>query len=149
MSKKLEDLFTQLLSNDKINLGADLDPSKNSEIVQDRYDKEMETKDYMKLHKGIVDESFKYLEKTNEFKKFWKKVFAIFFLGFISIQFIVITAAICLNIITSATIISILITGFFIETLGIVIIMVKYLFSDTAEIGTLGAIQATISSYKK
>lgn len=107
-----------------------------------------ETEEYLLLHKKIVDNSFNHLEKNYKQKSIYKIIFVSFFLSLLVLQFIWIRNLIIVDKFSDVTI-SIVVTGFFVETIGIIGIMVSNIFSSDSEIETLKSIQAVASGYKR
>ncbi len=111
-------------------------------------------KTYIKIAERIVSVSTFQLNQQNRSKSKLKKAFSRFFIVFLSVQYAVLVAmlackAFCASMLLSETVIITYITSLFIETLGAVILMIKYAFNSDQEVKILEILNGVISSYKK
>lgn len=108
---------------------------------------------YHELLEKIVNESFDTLEKNSNESKEQRDIFRNFFLCFLAIQFGMIAVLVILkgaNVLElSDLIITTMIASFFVETLGVVAIMVRFVFNSKQEIEIIKAIQQIAEHYKK
>ena len=97
---------------------------------------------YRKIALKIVDTSSKQLEEQNTSKNKLKAIFTRFFIIFIGIQYLVLisllfTKAFVPTLNLSDTVIISYITSVFVETLGAIIVMIKYAFDSKQEVNIL------------
>jgi hypothetical protein len=100
------------------------------------------------LFKYIVEQSFQFFNDNNKYKKSARKWFSIGIAAFVLLQYGAVVLLILLLSIPEAIMIA-LISGVLLETLGMVVIMVKFLFNDETETEVIKAIQNVADSYKK
>lgn len=116
--------------------------------LEDNVSKFNEPQEYHKLFTFIVEQSFKYVNSNNKYKKSARKWFSIGIAAFVLLQYLAVVLLILLLSIPEAIMIA-LISGVLLETLGMVVIMVKFLFNDETETEVIKAIQNVADSYKK
>lgn len=108
---------------------------------------------YHRLLEKIVNKSFEVLNDNGKEFKTNRLTFSIFFLIFLPVQFIFIITLIILNgcdvLKLSDVVITTMIASLFVETLGVVTIMVRYVFNSESEIEIINAIQKVAEHYKK
>lgn len=126
----------------------------NAADCLDRKLKEQSEAKYMEIASTIVNISGNQLDNQNKSKNTLKLTFTVFFICFISVQYIALiillfSKAFCENMDLSDPIIITYITSVFVETLGAILIMVKYAFDSEQETNVLKILSEVISSYKK
>ena len=139
---------------DKINLP--LDSWSDNEIgnsIDDRL-KQRSEDDYIDIANNIVNTSVDQLKEQNESKRKLKKTFTIFFIIFIGVQYLAMlllfVAKIFLkNMPLSDQIIIVYISSVFVETLGAIVLMIKYAFDSKQETNVLDILNGVISRYQK
>ncbi|MBQ3063978.1 MAG: hypothetical protein IJC99_04170 [Clostridia bacterium] len=109
---------------------------------------------YREIAVKVVNTSFDQLKEQNKSKTELKKKFSRFFRVFISLQFAVLIAMLVLKIFfakeaITETIIVTYITAVFVETLGVVAIMIKYAFNSDQEVNILSILNGVIKNYQK
>ena len=107
---------------------------------------------YPNLVKRIVKISEKQLEEQSKSKITLKKIFTIFFVIFIGVQYIFLMFLLLgkafWNINLSDNIIAVYIGSVFLETLGAIIVMVKYAFDSNQEVEILGILNNALATYQ-
>ncbi len=109
---------------------------------------------YRKIAIDIVKLSEEQLKEQNESKNSLKKIFTIFFIVFISVQYLVLISLLYIKTFVekmylSDTVIISYITSVFVETIGAIIIMVKYSFDSKQEVNILEILNGVITNYQK
>lgn len=110
--------------------------------------------DYREIAKSIVNASLDQLDEQNDSKKDLKNKFYEFFARFIAVQFAFLVAMILIRSIFGADslsdqIIIAYIASVFVETLGAIILMIKYAFDSSQETSVLKILNGVISNYQK
>lgn len=111
-------------------------------------------KEYSKVAKLVVNASVNQLKTQNESKAKLKSTFTTFFIIFVSIQYIALLALFAVNIflpekaIPNELIIAYM-SSIFVETLGVIILMIKYAFDSSQETNVLDILNGVISNYQK
>ncbi len=110
--------------------------------------------DYREIAKSIVNASLDQLDEQNDSKKDLKNKFYEFFTRFIAVQFAILVAMILIRSIFGADslsdqIIIVYIASVFVETLGAIILMIKYAFDSSQETSVLKILNGVISNYQK
>lgn len=136
----------------------DLNPQKFDTSAMDRNiieDAEVESDiEYRKIAKSIVDISNDQLGKQNKSKIDLKESFETFFKWLLSFQLIAIFALLIIKgffkdfNITDSVLIAV-ISSVFVESLGIVAVMVKYAFDSEQEVKILEILKELIKNYQK
>jgi len=136
----------------------DLNPQKFDTSAMDRNiieDAEVESDiEYRKIAKSIVDISNDQLGKQNKSKIDLKESFETFFKWLLSLQLIAIFALLIIKgffkdfNITDSVLIAV-ISSVFVESLGIVAVMVKYAFDSEQEVKILEILKELIKNYQK
>lgn len=131
-------------SDDSITYGMDyeLDMQKRSED------------DYIEITNKIVDASVKQLSEQNKSKSDLKSTFTKFFIGFVSAQYAALVVFLALRMIFGVSnlsdgVIIAYISSVFVETLGAIVLMIKYAFDSKQETNVLKILSAAISNYQK
>lgn len=108
---------------------------------------------YRVIAQQIVKISTEQLEKQNDSKNRLKKIFTRFFIIFISIQYFVLVALLFIKAFCDVDLNEIVLTTYissvFIETLGAILIMIKYAFDSEQEVNILEILNSVISNYQK
>ena len=110
--------------------------------------------EYSKVAKQIVDVSVQQLKTQNRSKTLLKKIFTIFFVVFISIQYAALLALFVGRIFLpemnlSDEIIIAYMSSIFVETLGGIFLMIKYAFDSSQETNVLNILNGVIGNYQK
>ena len=136
----------------------DLNPQKFDASAMDRNiikDAEVESDiEYRKIAKSIVDISNDQLGKQNKSKIDLKESFETFFKWLLSLQLIAIFVLLIIKgffkdfNITDSVLIAV-ISSVFVESLGIVAVMVKYAFDSEQEVKILEILKELIKNYQK
>lgn len=132
-------------------------PSWNDNDDFDRIDdrlREASESTYLEIVQKIVDISSKQLEEQNQSKNELKATFSTFFICFIALQYLVLVfllmaRGICGDAFLSEGIIVTYITSVFVESLGGIIIMVKYAFDSDQEVNILKILNGVIANFQK
>lgn len=152
--QKLNKIFTKIFDfgfenlDDFENLSSiDLE----EDVKNDDY-KHQEQLKYQDLLEKIIDKSFDALKAISKSKTHHRIIFRNYFLKFLILQFIIISVIIIACgfgvLKLSDLILTTMIGSLFVETLGVVIIMVKYIFSPKDELGIIEAIKNVAQNYK-
>ena len=110
-------------------------------------------KAYINTTDKIVDAAVEQLDKQISTKRKLKVAFTRFFMGFIFVQYFfmillfLIKAFLATNF--PETVILAYITSVFVETLGAMIIMVTYSFTDKEEVSIISILSGVVSKYQK
>jgi uncharacterized membrane protein len=107
-----------------------------------------EAEKYHELFNTIVNKSFDYVNENSKYKKKARKWFSICTSVFILAQYVLVTILAIYYDIPESVIVA-LISGVLLSTLGLVTIMVRFLFNDEAETEVIKDIQNVAGSYKK
>ena len=110
--------------------------------------------DYIKIANSIVRTSSVQLKSQNRNKKLLKKIFTIFFIAFISVQYFALLGIFVGQMIfglkpPSDTVVVAYISSVFAETLGAIVLMIKYAFDSEQETQVLAILNGVISNYQK
>lgn len=111
-------------------------------------------KTYSTLATEIVSITKTELEKQEESKQKLKIAFTIFFICFISTQYLVLVALLFIKafvfwIHLNDALILTYMTAVFVETLSAILVMIKYAFSSTQEVKLIDILNNAISKYQK
>ncbi len=109
---------------------------------------------YMEIAKDIVSTSQMQLKDQNESKNTLKDKFTTFFIWFVCTQYLILTLLLffkgfCEDFYLADGIIVTYISSVFVETLGAIVIMIKYAFDSNQEVKILQILNDVISNYKK
>lgn len=109
---------------------------------------------YIKIVENIVDSSKQQLTNQHDNKTKSRKVFQIFFISLLCFQMFSVVALIALSALSNSfkisdNVIITFITSMFVETLGIVGIMIKFNFDNSQEIQILKILHGVISNFQK
>lgn len=108
---------------------------------------------YRDVADKIVSQSIEQLGEQNESKNDLKKLFTIFFTIFISVQFLIMVGLlVCVGFFEMAlsdTVLISYITSVFVETIGAIIIMIRYAFDSQQEVNILQILNGVIENYQK
>lgn len=110
--------------------------------------------EYIDVAHEIVDTSIKQLDNQNASKATLKQILCIFFMCFIGIQYIALLVIFALEIFQVGLrlpneIVIAYITSIFVETLGAIILMIKYAFDSKQETQVLKILNGVISNFQK
>ena len=109
---------------------------------------------YQTIASDIVDLSSDQLEEQNESKNKLKKIFTVFFICFLSAQYLVLISFLYIKSfyakcgLTDTVIISYM-TSVFVETLGAIAVMIKYAFDSNQEVNILEILNGVITNFQK
>ena len=109
---------------------------------------------YIGIANKIVDSATKQLDEQNTSKNSLKKTFTIFFVVLLSMQYVVLAVLLfirtfqCWSLLNDTVIIT-YISSVFLETLGAVILMIRYAFDSKQETQVLEILNSIISRYQK
>ena len=111
-------------------------------------------KDYREIARDIVDTSIEQLNSQNEAKHNLKEKFTTFFTKFIVTQYIVLVLLIVARMIFGSSNLSdqvlvVYIASVFVETLGAIVLMIKYAFDSQQETNVLKILNSVIRNYQK
>lgn len=120
--------------------------AKNAEVESDI--------EYRNIAKSIVDISNDQLDKQNKSKIYLKESFEAFFKRLLSFQLIAIFALLMVkgfyrNFNITDNVLIAIISSVFVESLGIVAVMVKYAFNSEQEVKILEILEELIKNYQK
>ncbi len=104
-------------------------------------------KDYHELLVRIVRKSFYYLDDLDEKKRKPRLILMWFVMVLVSIQFIILFIFLGCRILNDTEIIASVIS-LATETVGLIAIIVRYLFNDKTALGIINAIQKVAENYK-
>lgn len=109
---------------------------------------------YIDIVSRIVNISEKQLTEQRKGKEGFRKFFVIFFCIFISIQFLALLAMVALNaFVTSFSVsdglLNTYIVAVFVETLGVVAVMVKFAFNTKQEVELLATLNSVVEHFQK
>lgn len=104
---------------------------------------------YKQETKLIIDESIRLLDEEYEGKKKLRRVLSVFFLILLSVQFIILGLLLIFNKKISEGLSITYITSVFVETLGVIVLMVKFAFDNSKEIEIIKVLNSFMSSYQK
>lgn len=132
-------------------------PTKDNEDADYVIDYELKARSeraYIKIAETIVEVSQSQLCQQNNSKNILKRKFTSFFIKFVSVQFLVlvfllISKAFYKEFYLSEAVIITYMTSVFIETLGAIVLMIKYAYDSAQEVEILKILNTVISSYKK
>lgn len=133
----------------------DIEWQDNDDADDIDYDLKKASEDaYRKIALDIVDVSSDQLEEQNESKNRLKMIFTIFFIVFIAVQYLVLISFLYIKSFydrcgLSDTVIVSYITSVFVETIGAIVIMIKYAFDSKQEVNILEILNGVISNYQK
>ena len=129
------------IAADKIDQKLSDELAKNSEVT------------YTDIAEKLVETSSVQLKTQNQSKTSLKKTFTIFFIVFISVQYLVLIALMFiktfLNTYLRDTVLLAYISSVFVETLGAIILMIKYAFDSNQEINILNILNGVIKNFQK
>ena len=130
--------------------------SENSSLAKQIDERLLENSeaDYRKIAKEIVSTSTAQLRRQNRSKNRLKLTFTLFFIIFISVQYLALIAILALQILSVGIpigneVIIVYITSVFVETLSAIFLMVKYSFDSQQETNVLSILNDVISNYQK
>lgn len=109
---------------------------------------------YREIAEDIVKISSAQMELQNKSKNDLKKTFTIFFMIFISIQYLILIIFMFIKMFAKSveltdTVLISYITSVFVETIGAIIIMIKYAFDSKQEVEILKILNGVISNFQK
>lgn len=109
---------------------------------------------YREIAEDIVEVSASQMKLQNESKNNLKKSFTIFFMIFISIQYLILIIFMFIKMFANSveltdTVLISYITSVFVETIGAIIIMIKYAFDSKQEVEILKILNGVISNFQK
>lgn len=109
---------------------------------------------YNEIVGNVVHLSGKQLDKQHEGKEKFRNFFKIFFSIFISAQVVVLVVllffrGLCATFYVSDTLMTSYIVPVFVETLGVVAVMVRFAFDTTQEIQILSTLNGVIQRFPK
>ena len=109
---------------------------------------------YREIAEDIVEISASQMKLQNESKNNLKKSFTIFFMIFISIQYLILIIFMFIKMFANSveltdTVLISYITSVFVETIGAIIIMIKYAFDSKQEVEILKILNGVISNFQK
>lgn len=108
---------------------------------------------YLKIVEDIVAKSATQLNTQNESKNKMKRIFLNFFIWFILVQYLVLAIIMITKVYwhtyLSDSVLNTYITACFAETLGAIILMVKYAFDSQQEVQILRILNDVISNFQK
>ena len=109
---------------------------------------------YIDIANKIVDSATDQLHEQNMSKNSLKKVFTVFFVVLLSVQYLSLAALLFIRAfqeksLLSDTVIITYITSVFLETLGAVVIMIRYAFASDQETKVLTILNSIIERFKK
>ena len=130
----------------------ELKPENSNEL--DGTIKEKSEENYIEIVKNIVETSKEQLNAQRDNKKKLRKGFTIFFCCFISIQFVVLMLIVffkgfCSNFTLNENVIMSLVASIFIETLGAIVIMIRFAFDSQQEITILETLNTVVENFQK
>lgn len=110
--------------------------------------------DYIEITNKIVGASVHQLSEQNKSKSELKSTFTKFFILFVSAQYIALVLFLALRMIFGVSnlsdgVIIAYISSVFVETLGAIVLMIKYAFDSKQETNVLKILSAAISNYQK
>ncbi len=109
---------------------------------------------YQAIASDIVDVSSEQLEEQNASKNRLKHTFTVFFICFLSVQYLVLISflyikSFCVKCGLSDTVIISYMTSVFVETLGAIVVMIKYAFDSKQEVNILEILNGVIANFQK
>ena len=108
---------------------------------------------YTNIAEELVKTSSSQLDTQNQSKTWLKKTFTVFFIIFISVQYAVLIALMFIktffNTYLKDAVLLAYISSVFVETLGAIILMIKYAFDSNQEINILGILKGIIKNFQK
>ena len=109
---------------------------------------------YREIAEDIVEISASQMKLQNESKNNLKKSFTIFFMIFISIQYLILIIFMFIKMFANSveltdTVLISYITSVFVERIGAIIIMIKYAFDSKQEVEILKILNGVISNFQK
>ena len=116
--------------------------------------KERSESAYIDIAKDIVKASANQLDAQNKSKNSLKKIFTIFFICFVSVQYVALTVLLFIRAfqeksLLNDTVIMTYISSVFLETLGAVAFMIRYAFASDQETRVLAILNSIIERFKK
>lgn len=150
------------MSQNSTNVWFNLDKKRveNVEIEEiEENDEEINTQDiisdntYQITAKGIVTASIEQLESQNYTKNCLRKKLLTSFIWLLFLQLLLITVLVVLSSVNigfsvDKSVLITIITSVFVETLGVVAIMVKFAFDSTQEVEIINILHSYISNFK-
>ena len=132
-------------------MSEDLDIHSENESTSLEMESEIE---YRKIAVSVVNISSEQLKKQNRSKAALKIIFSSFFTAFIIVQFVILIWLLRLKFVCQVasitdTIIIAYISSVFVETLGVIIVMVKYAFNSDQEVSILDILNGVIANFQK
>ena len=111
-------------------------------------------KEYAKLVNRVIDISDDHLKTQNTTKSDLRSFFTNFFVAFLFVQYIALVVLLVLNATLegfniSDNIFLTYITSVFVETLGVIIIMVTFAYGNKTESSILDVLKTIVGEYKK
>lgn len=109
---------------------------------------------YQKIASNIVNVSSVQLHEQNRSKNMLKQTFTVFFICFLSLQYLLLISFLYIKSyyehcgLSDAVLISYM-TSVFVETLGAIIVMIKYAFDSKQEVNILRILNGVISNFQK
>lgn len=97
----------------------------------------------------IVSKSIDLLDKEYESKRELRKTLSVFFLILLSVQFLILAFILLFNNKISNELSITYITSVFVETLGIIVLMVKFAFDNSKEVEIVRVLNSFMSSFQK
>lgn len=108
---------------------------------------------YWKIVTQIYGLSEERLNKQADEKKLLRKVFYWTFAPLLIIQFVAIIVLIILNgrnvVSVDSTVLTVLVSAMFVETLGAIIVMIRYCFDSSQEVKILEVLNGIVSNFQK
>ena len=116
--------------------------------ITDAEEKFKVDENYHKLLKDVVTNSFAIINENIKSKKRHRTIYTIIIFTLLFLQLILLFTFIGLEWLSNTAIITAFIS-LILETIGLVTIMVTFIFNDKSEIEIIKAIQEVVGSYKK
>lgn len=104
---------------------------------------------YKQETERIISESIHLLDEEYESKKKLRRILSVFFLILLSVQFVILGLLLIFNKKISEGLSITYITSVFVETLGVIVLMVKFAFDNSKEIEIIEVLNSFMSSYQK
>ena len=115
---------------------------------------EQSERDYIKIANNIVSASIKQMRSQNNSKTILKTAFSRFFIRFITAQYIAMILIFAVQMLFPVTalpteVLIVYISSVFVETLGAIVLMIKYAFDSGQETQVLDILNGVIANYQK
>ena len=104
---------------------------------------------YRQETKIIIDKSIELLGEEHKGKQKLRKTLSVFFLVLLAVQFLILALILFFNDKISNELSITYITSVFVETLGIIVLMVKFAFDNSKEVEIVNVLNSFMSSFQK